>query len=142
MGCRQTRGRLGGHDQRPALARQVRSAPGDHRVPLLRGRVFTPADRGPPYVVVINEAFARTYFKGHDPVGQRIAFDRVPSDGSTWRTIVGVVGDEHQSTPATPVVLEAMAPFAQEASPQMSIVARTRSDPMTIAPPMRRVDGP
>ena len=109
------------------------------RVPLLRGRVFTEADRGPPYVVVINDELARTYFKGQDPVGQRITFEKTPDSTSAWRTIVGVVGSEHQVSPATPPMNEAIAPFTQEDSRLMSIVARTQGDPMRIAPAMRRI---
>ena len=66
-------------------------------VPLISGRAFTSADvpDGPP-VVMINEAAARKYFANEDPIGQRIAFDRVPDTTSVWRTIVGVVGNERQ----------------------------------------------
>ncbi|HXJ31211.1 MAG TPA: FtsX-like permease family protein, partial [Gemmatimonadales bacterium] len=92
---------------------------------------------GPPYVVVINDVFAREYFKGADPVGQRICFDQKPDSNSTWRTIVGVVGSEHQVTPGTPPEIEAIAPFAQEPSHAMSVVARTRGDPMALAPLVR-----
>jgi predicted permease len=109
------------------------------RVPLLRGRVFTEADRGPPFVVVINDEFARTYFRGHDPIGQRITFDGTPDSNSTWRTIVGVVGSEHQVSPATPSAIEAIAPFTQEDSRLMSVVARTQGEPMAIAAAVRRI---
>jgi len=107
------------------------------RVPLRAGRWITTADAGPPYVVVINDVFAREYFKGADPVGQRICFDQQPDSNSTWRTIVGVVGSEHQVTPGTAPEIEAIAPFAQEASHAMSVVARTRGDPMALAPLVR-----
>ena len=64
------------------------------KVPVLRGRAFT--SRGSRSAVrrscVINEALARSYFHGQDPIGQRIAFDKVPTPKSTWYTIVGVVG--------------------------------------------------
>src|SRR5204862_5622236 len=50
------------------------------KVPVLRGRTFGPEDRaGATPVVVVNDALARSYFKGQDPVGQRIAFDKVPT---------------------------------------------------------------
>ncbi len=107
------------------------------RVPLRAGRGFTAADAGPPYVVVINDVFARDYFKGADPVGQRICFDTKPDSNSTWRTIVGVVGSEHQVSPGTPAAIEVIAPFSQEASSAMSVVARTRGDPMALAPLVR-----
>src|SRR5690606_23266696 len=58
-------------------------------VPLLRGRGLTDRD-GPdaPGVLLINEAAARRYFPGADPVGQRIRFWGVS------REVVGVVGNE------------------------------------------------
>lgn len=103
------------------------------RVPLKRGRWFTAADAGPPYVVVINQTFADLYFKGADPVGQRICFDEKPDTSSTWRTIVGVVGSEHQITPGIPPGIEVLAPFTQDDSHQMSVVARTQGDPRPLA---------
>ena len=62
-------------------------------IPLKRGRFFTAQDevRTQP-VVVIDEVFARKYFPGADPVGQRINLgdDRDPLE------IVGVVGHVKQ----------------------------------------------
>lgn len=69
--------------------------------PLVRGRLFEPAD-GPeaPLVVVINETFAREHFPdGEDPIGQRIAYDREPTEDSYWYEIVGIVGDQNQVSP-------------------------------------------
>ena len=58
------------------------------KIPLLRGRFFTPADayESEP-VVVIDSVLAHTYFRDKDPVGQTITV-------AHWRTarIVGVVG--------------------------------------------------
>src|SRR5438093_2814315 len=43
------------------------------RVPLLRGRNFTNGDRGAaPKVVLINEAAARKFWPGGDPLGKPI----------------------------------------------------------------------
>ncbi len=109
------------------------------RVPLLRGRWFTAADRGEPAVAVINAALARANFAGRDPIGQQITFDRAPTPRSTWRTIVGVVGDEHQNTPATPAGIEVFEPMAQAPSRAATLVARTTGDPTALAPALRRV---
>src|SRR6185503_493543 len=111
------------------------------RVPLIRGRTFTASDRGLPFYVVINESFARAYFKGSDPVGQRITFDKAPDSTSLWRTIVGVVGDEHQATPGTPTDIEVDAPITQEPSHQLAFVVRTRGEPLAVAPGMRHAIG-
>lgn len=65
-------------------------------IPLKRGRVFTPGDdgRGEP-VVVINEAMARRFWSGDDPVGQRIAWGNAIQHGR-WMRVIGVVGDVKQ----------------------------------------------
>jgi predicted permease len=51
---------------------------------------------------VVNEAMARKYFKGRDPIGQRFGYDK-PDEIE----IIGVVGDAHFNT-----VREAVVPMA------------------------------
>ena len=70
---------------------------------LLAGRMLTERDViDQPRVTVVNEALARKYFPGADPVGKRITFGR-PQDNSPWVTIVGVVADEKQDGMDKPV---------------------------------------
>jgi putative ABC transport system permease protein len=62
----------------------------------LRGRVFTDQDlEATPQIAVINQAAARTYWPGQDPVGRRVHLGDDPnlSASSDWTTIVGVIGD-------------------------------------------------
>jgi len=59
---------------------------------LVRGRYFTEdEDLSKPQVIVINEALARKYFPGEDPIGKKIA------DGGltpkSMREVIGVVAD-------------------------------------------------
>jgi predicted lysophospholipase L1 biosynthesis ABC-type transport system permease subunit len=57
---------------------------------LVRGRAFAEADYDHPQtVVVINEALARRYFPGEDPIGHQIDGRR----NGGWKTVVGVVTD-------------------------------------------------
>jgi predicted permease len=57
------------------------------QVPVLRGRVFTAADRrGALPTVVVDERLSQQYFPGEDPTGRHIQW------GSTDYEIVGVVG--------------------------------------------------
>ena len=58
---------------------------------IARGRDFTQGDRaGSAPVVIVNEAFARRYLPGQDPIGKRVQF----AWGITgFQTIVGVVAD-------------------------------------------------
>jgi putative ABC transport system permease protein len=70
------------------------------QIHLLRGRTFTDQDRaGAPSVLVINESMSKQYFKGEDPIGQRILIQQLlygqPGLGPeiAWE-VVGIVGDE------------------------------------------------
>jgi hypothetical protein len=62
------------------------------RVPVVRGREFTTRDTIDALpVVVINEAMARRFWPGENPLGQRVTVTIV--SGERPREIVGVVGD-------------------------------------------------
>ncbi len=113
------------------------------RVPLLAGRMFGAADRsGSPPVVLINDALARRFFPGQHPVGQRLCFDKVPDSTSTWRTIVGVVGNEHQASLDLDPQIEILTPQAQTPTSDVIVVARTtHDDAMSLAPHIRRAVG-
>jgi len=109
------------------------------KTPVLRGRDFTVDDRlGTADVVIINEAFARKHFPGQDPVGQRVTFDRIPDSTSTWNTIVGVVGSEHQSKLSLAPQIEVYEPILQSATNSLAFVLRTTGDPAALGPAVRR----
>jgi putative ABC transport system permease protein len=57
--------------------------------PLLRGRAFTPADAQTRNTVMINEAMAKKFWPGQDPIGQHI----INVDQSNPREIIGIVAD-------------------------------------------------
>jgi putative ABC transport system permease protein len=83
---------------------------------VLRGRSIT-RDDGPraPDVVVVNEAFARRYFPGEDPIGKRIGYGS-RKDPHYWRTIVGLVADTREQLAELPKAT-AYAPFRQSLEP-------------------------
>jgi predicted permease len=59
-------------------------------VRLIRGRTFTERDYDHPRTLaIVNEALARRYFPGEDPVGRLIDGRR----NGGWKTVVGVVAD-------------------------------------------------
>jgi predicted permease len=69
------------------------------KIGLVRGRLMADTDRhGSAPVVVINEAAARKYWPGQDPVGQRITIGQsVPNMADPEpREIIGVVRDVHE----------------------------------------------
>ena len=100
-------------------------------IPFQRGREFEWADRGSaPPVAVVNAALVRKYFPHEDPLGRRIRFPG-PEDTNPWLTIVGVSGDEKQSTPFhemawtdPPIVYR---PLAQQTSATIDLVVRVSS---------------
>jgi putative ABC transport system permease protein len=96
----------------------------------IRGRTFTAGDHtDAPWVVVINESMARTYWGTQNPIGHRLRFGS-RSTGPDWRTIVGVVGDvRHEALEDEPKP-ELYVPFSQAPStePMAAIVVRTTID--------------
>lgn len=96
------------------------------------GREFTPFDRvGAPFVVVVNDAFARQFFPGAAAVGQRLQF------GSQQAEVVGVVNDIRQVDMAAPPDPTLYVSNLQNGRVQMTIVARTRGDRMAVAREIR-----
>ncbi len=101
-------------------------------IPLLQGRFFTDADTAEaPTVVIINESMARRWWPRESPLGKRIK-QGFPQDDRPWREIVGVVGDVPQELDR-PVQTEVYLPHSQDSGGVMTLVARTSSDPMSVA---------
>ena len=64
-------------------------------IPLRGGREFTERDdTGSPKVVIVNEAFVKRYFAGHDAVGRHLMFG-ASNHPVLDREIVGVAADSH-----------------------------------------------
>jgi putative ABC transport system permease protein len=102
-------------------------------VPLVRGRALTAADHADaPRVLLINEAAARRWFPGEDPIGQRVQI-------GTEREIVGVVADFLQRSPGQPAAAQAYIPHAQYTTRTLRIAVRTAGDPLAHAPVIRSV---
>jgi putative ABC transport system permease protein len=108
-------------------------------ISLVKGRYFTEQDteNGPP-VVVINNALAKRYFSGADPLSKLIRRQNpAPNPPLPWMQVVGIVEDvRHLALTENPRP-EMYVPFYQNASREMTIVVRTLSDPTSIAPAAR-----
>ena len=84
-------------------------------VPLLSGRGFTSTDGlTPPFVAIVNQAFADEFFPDEEVLGREVTFDREPTEESIWRTVVGVVGNERQVGLSQPSQPEVWEPLAQD----------------------------
>ncbi|HEV8486765.1 MAG TPA: ABC transporter permease [Blastocatellia bacterium] len=106
------------------------------RIRLIAGRYFTERDvPGTPQVAIINEALARTFFPGEDPIGKRIDFRW---DTTGLQEIVGVVADVKHYALDTPVLPEVYVPFAQRPSRGTTIVIRSRIDPASLVGVVRQ----
>ncbi len=109
-------------------------------VPLIRGRMFDRRDQADaPLVVLVNETFAREHFPGEDPVGQRIAYDRVPTENSIWYEIIGIVGDQHQVSPGIPVRAEVFENRNQDWERSSWVVIRAEGSPGEVLTQLRAV---
>ncbi len=109
-------------------------------VPLLRGRGFQPGDgRDGVPVAVVNRTFAERWFPGRDPVGEQVTFDREPDENSVWRTVVGVVGDEHQGNLVLDPDPEIWEPLGQELARSELVVLKTAGTPVDLDAALRGV---
>ncbi|NNL29420.1 MAG: hypothetical protein HKO77_00275, partial [Gemmatimonadetes bacterium] len=86
-------------------------------IDLVRGRLFTDADRrDAPPVVIVDETAAELAWPGEDPIGKRVSVDDVLVDGEyvpLWRTVVGVVPHVRNYDLAQVSRIEAYVPLAQ-----------------------------
>ena len=101
-------------------------------VPLLNGRFFTYQEQNAA-VTIVNDAFARRFFPGEDPVGRRFK-EGGPDARDAWVTIIGVVGDMHRQGLEKQPVPEFFFPSSE---PTMDIAVRTSVEPSTVAPAVR-----
>jgi macrolide transport system ATP-binding/permease protein len=97
---------------------------------LARGRYFTKADdASKPRVAIINQAFARKYFPGGDPIGKHIRYDV----DSPVIEIVGIVDDIREGPLDAEVQPVLYTSFNQEPDDAFFIVVRTAQAPQELA---------
>jgi putative ABC transport system permease protein len=97
-----------------------------------RGRGFGPEDNAESQLVaVVNETFARRFLPEDRSLGQRIL------RGQKTLEVVGVVSDIRRRGPRREPVPEVYIPFAQRPHNRLTLVVRTRGEPMAIAAAVR-----
>jgi len=104
---------------------------------LLQGREFGSEDREDgTAVILINQAFARKFFDGQDPIGKRI---RWGGWGVDWLTVVGVVNDVRVSSLEKDPAPASYMPIFQVPRTRRNVVfiARTSGNPDTLVAAMR-----
>ncbi|HEV2382511.1 MAG TPA: ABC transporter permease [Terriglobia bacterium] len=116
------------------------------RIPLIDGRDFRQGDTYPGEALV-NQTFARDYFKGEDPVGK--SFDMVFDEGRSLHfEVVGLVGDVCYRDVHEPILPQAYYPFcALDTRSALELKAKDRgtfivrmasTNPLALASTLRR----
>ena len=117
--------------------------------PIVRGRMIEDSDTASmPFVVVINQAFAKAFFAGKDPIGKQINLGGKDTGMIQPYSIVGVLGNQVDKSIGAPAQPTLMIP--QEQIPTTSLfyqallktvvnfVVKTRGD-IPVAPQMRAI---
>ncbi|HMA03399.1 MAG TPA: ABC transporter permease [Gemmatimonadaceae bacterium] len=105
------------------------------KIPLKSGRLFMTHEDSTPLVMIVNEAFAKKYWPGQNPIGKRAS---VGYNSDSLRVVVGVVGDVRRSAldqePAPAMYL----PHHQAAYPGLTLVVRTRDNAVNVPAALTR----
>ena len=112
------------------------------RIPVLRGRRFTPADRDSTVpVAIVSQSMAERYWPAQDPLGKRL---KRPGDTNPWLTVVGVVPDVMDSGLGDTLGPTLYLPYAQNSFPLVTLVIRSALPsgvaPRAVRDAVRRVD--
>jgi hypothetical protein len=105
------------------------------RIPLLDGRDFRATDRQPG-VAIVNNAFAKEYFAGEDPVGK--SFDMVSFSGHLSFRVVGRVANARYRNMREPMMPVAYLPFSEDYSRGTYIVRTAGPNPLALSASLRR----
>jgi predicted permease len=83
-------------------------------IPLLAGRMFTPADNeNAQLVTIVNHKLAEHYWPGGNAIGKRLRIG-MQETPTPWMTIVGVVADVKEDSPDLPTKEQYYQPVDQE----------------------------
>lgn len=107
-------------------------------IPIRKGRAFADTDNAnAPGAAIINETAARRFWSNDDPLGKRFKRGRADSQ-NPWMTVVGVVGAVSHTSLQVASQPEVYLPFQQNPGLNLTLVARTGSDPKPFASAVRR----
>jgi predicted permease len=100
---------------------------------LVRGRHFTDGDdRSSPRVVIINQALARRYYAGEDPIGKR--FGDTSLTPESIKEIVGVVADIREGQLDSDIWPAVYYPFNQSSDSFFALVVRSPREDRSLLP--------
>jgi putative ABC transport system permease protein len=103
---------------------------------LVAGRLFAENDdKGKTRVVIINEALARRYFSGQNPLGKVLKFGPDPDDQCE---IAGIVADTRDVTLRAAPRPQIYLSLFQNPDSSVHLFLRTSADPIALAMDMRK----
>ena len=119
------------------------------RTPVIRGRMIGDDDtENSPYVIAINEVLARKYFPGKDPLGMQLDLGGKHTGMIQPYTIVGIIGDQVDTSTSQPPQPFLMVPYRQVPSTSLfyqaliktivNFVVKSRGE-VAVAPAMRSI---
>ena len=107
------------------------------KVPIVRGRAFTSADKADSHgVAIVNQAFAEKYWPNQDAIGKRI---HLTDPAKTAFEIVGVAKTSRYLFISEPPLPFVYLPFAQHPSSRMTLLVETIGDPADAGAPLRNI---
>jgi putative ABC transport system permease protein len=99
------------------------------RIPLLKGRDFTTADRESTQpVAIVSQSLARRHWPDVDPIGRRLRVGSGP-----WLTVIGVSGDVVQDWFVSRDYPTLYVPYLQNPTGNVAVVLRATGDPAALA---------
>jgi predicted permease len=108
------------------------------RIPLRRGRVFTPRDAASARpVAVVDEELAARYWPNQNPVGKRVNLGAPEGQPPAWIEVVGVVGHAKQEGLDAEARVQLYLPYAQSPGAQLALAVRTTGNPERLLPALR-----
>ena len=100
-------------------------------VPVVAGRDFTESDAAPgTHTVLINQAAARKFWPGENPVGAHVRLGPDPSE--PWSEVVGVIGDYRQESLDVPPPPLAVTMYQQDTWRGMLITVKSTASPKAL----------
>jgi predicted permease len=104
-------------------------------IEIKRGRAFTDDDRaGSHRVAIVNQQFAKTYWPGQDPIGERIRLD---SAAGPPIEVVGVAKNGHYLAVNEAPAPYVYVPYEQSPRSRMTLVVEAVGDAGALAKPLR-----
>lgn len=106
------------------------------RIPIEVGRTFTAQDdSAAPLVMMVNEAFAKKYWPGTNPIGHHVA----PGyDSDSMRTVIGIVGNVRRDALDAEAAPAMYLPYRQAGYNSLALVVRTRDHATNVADALRQ----